>query len=398
MFNIFKKKTEEISRTTPGYEETERKTPITGVILLFVMFVAGAFFGWQAFDDLGRIPQEPESLSVCAYRYKSAVYLEKIVVRPFGSQQPFYYEYDSEECQFSAIEKEHNIAPLFEPRMPLEKELQSLQEKLSATENSLNEIRHQMERATGEYGVGLQEKQADMEKSLFPAELSAQSISSLRTQEADLSTKKSGLDSQISAIIVKIKKIDEQLKEAYKPVFKEQNKKLRWYEFKIFILQFIVIFPLFLLVFWNYLRLHRKNSPYAIIFTAMLAVVSLLFLRIILFWFWGLFLERVLGVLVEWFEKYEIIRTLLLYGGMILSFAVFGGAVYWLQRKVFDPRRVTIRRFRAKQCSHCQTSLDLSVFYCPNCGGQIKDKCEKCGQARFVGLPNCPYCGDKKAM
>ncbi len=395
MFNLFKRKTEEISRTTPGYEETERKTPITGVILLFVMFVAGAFFGWRALDDLGSIPQEPEPLSVCASRYEDSVYLEETAVRPFTTQ-PFYYEYDSDKCQFNALEKEHNIAPLFEPRMPLERELKPLQENLNATENSLNEIRYQLQRATGEYGIGLQEKQAYIEQPLFPTGASTQSISSLRTQEADLSAKKSGLDNQISAINAKIKKIDEQLKEAYKPVFKEQNKKLRWYEFKVFILQFIVIFPLFLLIFWGYLRLHRKNSPYAIIFTAMMAVVSLLFLRIILFWFWGLFLARVLEVLVEWFKKYEIIRTLILYGGMILSFAVFGGAVYWLQKKVFDPRRVALRRFRAKQCPHCQTNLDLSVFYCPNCGGQIKGKCEKCGQARFIGLPNCPHCGDKK--
>lgn len=403
MFNFFKKNQEEISRTTPGYEETERKTPITGVILLFMMFIAGMFFGWRALDDLGRIPQAPEPLSACASRYENqgylngdSVYLEESPVRPFN-YQPLYYEYDSGKCQFSALEKEYNIAHLFEPRMPLEKELKPFRENLNATENSLNEIRYQLQRATGEYGIGLQEKQAGIvEETLFPTGLFAQSISSLRTQEAEMSAKKSGLDNQISAINTKIKKIDEKLKEAYKPVFKEQNKRLRWYEFKVFILQFLVIFPFFLLVLRGCLRLHRKNSPYTIIFTAMLAVASLLFLRIILFWFWGLFLARILEVLIKWFDKYEIIRTLIFYGGMVLSFAIFGGAVYWLQKKVFDPRRVTIRRFRAKQCPHCQTNLDLTGFYCPNCGSQIKEKCEKCGQARFVGMPNCPNCGDKK--
>ena len=41
MFNFFKKNPEVISRTTPGYEEAERRTPTTGVILLILMFIAG---------------------------------------------------------------------------------------------------------------------------------------------------------------------------------------------------------------------------------------------------------------------------------------------------------------------------------------------------------------------
>ncbi|OGL87384.1 hypothetical protein A3I40_03800 [Candidatus Uhrbacteria bacterium RIFCSPLOWO2_02_FULL_48_12] len=92
----------------------------------------------------------------------------------------------------------------------------------------------------------------------------------------------------------------------------------------------------------------------------------------------------------------EIIRSLVFYLGMILSFVLFGGAVYYLQKRIFDPRRVAIRRFRLKQCPRCQTNLDLAISFCPQCGHQIKERCASCGQARFVELPACPHCGGRK--
>lgn len=395
MFNIFRKKPDEISRTTPGFEETERKTSKTGVVLLFIMFIAGAFFGWRALDDLGRIPAEPSPLSYCAYRYAPG-YLTESFVRPF-SPYPLYYPYDenSADCNFNGLEKEHGVPALIEKRMPLEKELSAIFKDLNSVESSLNQVRYEIQRATGEYGVGIQEQNAQIEKPVFPTEPTGQNILNLRQKEDDLLSRKSYFENEKQTVDAEIKTIDVKLTIAYEPVFEKQNRLLRIYEFKVFLLQFFSIIPFFILVFWLYLRSHRKNSPHAIIFTAMVAVASVLLLRVILFWFWGLFLERVLEVLIRWFNQYQIIRTLMFYGGMILSFALFGGAAYWLQKKIFDPRRVTLRRFRGKQCPHCQTNLDLAVFYCPNCGARIKERCAECGQARFVGLPNCPHCGHK---
>ncbi len=397
MFNILQRKTEEISRTTPGFEETERKTPVTGKILLLFMFVAGIYFGWRALDDLSKIPNKPEPLSSCSYCCQSENFANSdLGLNSFGSQYSYPYWGPSEECVFNQIEKDHNIPQLFEPRKKLEQELKPFSDNLNSVEGSLAGIRSRIGELTGEYSVGLQEKQSEIKEPLFPTGPSAEMIASLRVQEADLLKQKVDLDKKISAINKELEEIDNFLKEAYRPVFTEQNSENRWYEFKVFLLQFIFIIPFFFLVLWGYLRLHRKNSPYTIILTAMTAVASILVLRVILFWFWGLFLARVLEVIIKWFGHYQIFQTILFYVGMLLSFAIFGGAVYFLQKKIFDPRRVTIRRFRAKQCPHCQTNLDLSVFYCPNCGAQLKEKCLKCNQARFIGLPNCPYCGDKK--
>lgn len=394
MFRFFKKKTEEISRTTPGFEETERRTPKAGVILLLVMFVAALFFGWRALDDLGRIPNKPQQLSDCSYRYRKSVFLSESPVRPPKGAY-LYYEYgDSSQCGFSDLEKANPaIGELSLKRVPLEKELQKIYDDLNAATRSLEEARYQLERLTGEYSVGLEEKREALPEPVFPISGAKQSIAELREKEAQLSKQKTDLEAREKTLREQIKSIDNQLVEAYKPVLKEQNKRLRWYEFKVFLLQFIFTLPFFWLVFRWYAKLHKKDSPYTVISIAVLAVAGILLLRIVLFWFWGLFLERVLETILEWFRKYNIVRTILSYLGMLVSIGIFGGAVYWLQKRVFDPRRVTLRRFRAKQCPQCQASLDLAEMYCPNCGHHVREKCANCGEPRFVGLPHCPHCG-----
>jgi predicted RNA-binding Zn-ribbon protein involved in translation (DUF1610 family) len=406
MFNFLRKKPENISRTTPGFEESERKTPKAGTLLLIVMFIAGLFFGWRALDDLGSIPAKPSQLSSCAYTFRSA-YVAGPVVRPYEPPS-LYRDYgdprgesqylETSKCQLTSFEQSRGIEPLLEKRRPIEAELQKLRAKLAAIGNSLWDIAQQRERLTREYGVGLQEKQGNVEKPVFPTGTVASSLEGLLEQERVWAAQKSEVESQVRTLEAQLKPLDERLRTAYAAVFRDYNKALRWYEFKVFLLQLLFILPFFWLSFWGYLKLHRKSSPYTIIVTAILAVAAVLLLRIFLFWFWGLFLERVIEVIMEWFRSFQIVRTIIFYGGMLLSFAAFGGAVYFLQKKVFDPRRVAIRRFRAKQCPQCQTNLDLSVFFCPNCGHQLKEKCEKCGQARFVGMPSCPYCGTKKAM
>jgi len=404
MFNPFKKTTEEISRTTPGYEEAERRTPVTGVILLILMFIAGIYFGMYAMNDLSNIPSRPALLSSCAYRYQADNATGRAVVE---SKYPTYYEEDtvrslayedSADCiiRLSSFEEMGGVAALYQRRIAIEQQADPFVAEYVRVSNEVNAIRLEIERATGEYGVGLQEKQAEIAQPIFPVIPSQQSIVQLRQQEAPLVARMTILKQQVDTLRPSMDAIDKDLVSAYKPVFKAYNRAMRWYEFKVFLLQFLLIIPFFFLALRKYLELHRKNSPYTVITTTIVAVLGILLLKTILFWFWGLFLEEILRVLIEWFSMYDLLLSLLFYFGMFLSFAIFGGAVYFLQKKIFDPRRVAIRRFRAKQCPQCQTNLDLSAEYCPNCGVHIRTTCEKCGKERFVGMPFCPHCGDRK--
>ena len=170
MFNLFKKNQEEISRTTPGYEETERRTPKTGIILLILMFIAGIYFGLYAMDDLSNIPDRPKALSSCSYRYQTNTAGE----RPYENKLPTYYEEDlvrslayedSNNCaiRLSPLEEAGGVAALYQRRITIEQQIDPVVTEYIQLDNNLQSIRSQIERATGEYGVGLQEKQADLQ-------------------------------------------------------------------------------------------------------------------------------------------------------------------------------------------------------------------------------------------
>lgn len=402
MLKFWKKKEEEISRENPGFEEDERKMPKTGLLLLLVMVIAGIFFGWRALDDIARLPQAPEPLSYCSERFHGNTFLFGRITAPveppalYDEQYYVKYRDESTYCQFNALEKQAGVPVIFLERDVILKETKPARDALAEKNARLNEVRYQIERITREYGIGLEERSANIEQPIFPIGQTTPSLQALRSEEELLMREQIELENKLKSFDSRFKAIDDRLTAAYKPIVKAYNRQLRWYEFKVFLLQMLLSLPLFWIVFGLYLRLHRKNSPYTLIATAMVVVAAVLFLRVMLVWFWGLFLQSLLETLWEWIQRFRILQSLVFYGGMILSFAIFGGAVYYVQKKIFDPRRVAIRRFRQKQCPRCQTNLDLAGEFCPNCGYQLKKKCASCGNSRFSDLPVCPHCGAKE--
>lgn len=387
---------EVISRTEPGFEEGEHRTPWTGVVLLVVMFIAGLFFGWRALDDLARVPEQPPQLSYCSNRYEHPELYPSPVSYPADDlpyRPSLAYNGELEPiCIWSDLETTHGIPALEEQRRAI---IRSIRDENTTERQALVRAviaREQLER---QYDEKLQELQAGV-----PA--SSSEIQTLRGQLDDARNAenllRASVDRALDEALTKsqeLKAIDLQLAERYRAVFAEQNRRLRWYEFKVFLLQMLFMLPLFLLALRAYVRHLRRNSPYAIILTAVVAVAGVLLLRVILTWFWDLFLARLIEILWEWIQNFEILRSIVFYLGMVLSFVIFGGAVYYLQKRIFDPRRVAIRRFRQNQCPQCQTTLDLADAFCPNCGHHVRDRCPNCSQLRLRELPYCPHCGTK---
>jgi len=387
MFSFFKNKKEEvIDPARPGYEEGERKTPKAGYILLLAMFIASLFFGWRAIDDLKDVPTKPERLSSCAssyitYRWED--YWRDGYQNQYYRSYPvdYYSPYESKPaCVFSSFEKKYDIPEVFAKIDPIQEELNKLRQDLNNANSGLQKEEQQ-------YNLGLQEKQAGVPKTLFPVSPIQQNIESTRTQRQDLQNKISNLEA-------KLKPFTEKLKVLYKDVARDYRYAWRWYEFKVFLLEFLFVFPFFLFVFGIYRKMLAKNSPYTIIFTALVGVASVLALRVFLVWFWSLFLARVIETIWNFIQNFALLKSLVFYGGMLFSIFLFGGAVYLLQKRIFDPRRVAIRRLRQKQCPNCQTSLDLGVEYCPNCGRKLKENCSKCGKERWTDFRFCQHCGD----
>lgn len=388
MFPFSKNKKEEvIDPAHPGYEEGERKTPKAGYILLLAMFIASLFFGWRAIDDLKDVPTKPEKLSSCASGY--IIYNWEDYWRyDYRYSYPIDYNYGSygskPSCTFSSFEKKYGIPEIYARINPLQAELNKLRQ-------DLNSANFGLQREERQYDLGLQEKQAGVPKTLFPVPPIQQNIESLRIRQQEL-------QSQISRLEAELKPLVDKLKILYKDVMRDYRYAWRWYEFKVFLLEMIFVLPFFLFVFWMYRKMLAKNSPYTIIFTALIGVASVLALRVFFVWFWSLFLARIIQIIWEFMKEFALLKSIVFYGGMLLSIFLFGGAVYLLQKRIFDPRRVAIRRLRQKQCPNCQTSLDLGAVYCPNCGRKLKENCPKCAKERWTDFRFCQHCGEIRSQ
>ncbi len=167
------------------------------------------------------------------------------------------------------------------------------------------------------------------------------------------------------------------------------------YNFIVFLLRLLFVLPFFILSLRYYFKLHRKNSPNAIIVASILAAASALFMEIVI-----IFLYQILPT--EWLERlFKILREvvalkyIIYYFSAFLVIFIFGGTVYLIQKRVFDPRRVALRRLKDSKCANCSFPIDKSYDFCPKCGKPLKEKCSHCGNLRLKNLPHCPFCGKK---
>lgn len=391
---FFKKKTnEESDRVIEGYEEQEKKTPIAGYILLIFMFIAATFFGWRAIDDLRDVPSRPEPLSHCAGQFLTSEWEDlgrfqylahPVYEEAYPLKEPRAVEYKPQiepPCAYSSYETRYEIPALMEFRKNSNRQLQDTEIAIARLEQDINEYK--------QANLAPDDRIISVAGRFIAREELQRMLNEAQKKEIDIESTRDKLQKDI-------KSVDENLYAKYQELMAEYRKDWRWYEFKVFLLEIIFVLPFFYLVFRGYRKLLSKNSPYTIIFTALIGVSSILFLRVLIVWFWSLFLARLLQTIWNFIQNFALLKSLVFYGGMFLSIAVFGGAVYILQKRIFDPKRVALRRLRQKQCPNCQTSLDLAGDFCPNCGRKLKEKCSVCGKDRWIDFNHCQNCAIKK--
>lgn len=392
MFSFFKKSDQQAPAESPAHAElgdTEQKTPKAGYLLLIAMVIVSLFFGWRAIDDLQNVPQKPEILSYCSGqfmpyewedlgRYQDTRYAQPEYVYPPG----YPVKPRVTDCSFAQIEVKYGIPAAYERKKGFDLQLQNLQLELEKVTNSILDYERQ-------YNLGLQEKIAEEQRRLYPIGAIQRNLQPLRQQKAEL-------EIQIDSVRANLKPIEGELKGVYAKLLPEYRAEWRWYELKVFGLEALFVFPFFWIVFRIYRRLLYKKSPYTIIFTALLGVASILLIRIFIVWFWNLFLARIVQILWDYVQNFALLKSIFFYAGMGLSIVIFGGAVYLLQKHIFDPRRTALRALKHNKCPQCEFSLDIATEYCPNCGRHIKEKCPSCGNMRFVDFPSCPHCGNRK--
>ena len=363
------------------YEEvTEKKTSKLGNVVLIILAIFLLIIGQKVFSDVKGIPEEPVHPAFCTQTYSDVDLLR---------ESNF-----ARTCHFTETDRKFNVEKNFKD---VEQEINSiilLNKEINDIKNQINSNERELDRLLGRYDVGLQEIMVGEEPIIDKPVIKA-SVASLNEKIAslnqELAVKTLERDDKLNIIEPKLFV----LKSSYEQAMDYYNNKMAWFNFIVFLLKLAFVLPLFGLSLYYYFKLKKNNSPNTIIAASVLAASSLLFAQVVL-----IFLYEILPM--EWLirifrEIMEItaLKYIIYYGTAFLAIAIFGGIVYYIQKKVFDSKKVAIRRLKDNKCPNCSFSLIESYDFCPKCGRRLKAQCSNCGKMKIKDLPYCPFCGNR---
>ena len=435
MFKLKFRKKEKINQPTDEYEEiSEKKTSILGYALLIMLVIFLIIVGQRVFFDIQKIPQRPVPPTSIFYGYDISLdkeNLKNIISLPaeqnsniepvtnkeceIGAEcqvdqieeigappaapvldisKPLVEKFQLKTPKFNEIDKKFRIDKKFEAVKPTIESIISLNKEVSEIQNQITSKNNELRDLLIRYNVSLQEVIAK-EDSLMDKPSIKKSIIALDNEVNALKEKLSTKTLERDEKITQAEPLLADLRAVYKEAREYFKNKEAYYNLIVFLLKLLFVLPFFAVSLRYYFKLHRKNSPHAIIAASILIASSILFLQIALIFLYQIlpmeWLKRIFKILM----KVAALKYVIYYISTFLVIAIFGGIVYLIQKRVFDPKRVALRRLKENKCANCSFPVDRAFDFCPKCGWQLKEKCPICGNFRIKNLPHCPFCGKK---
>lgn len=360
-------------------EISEKKTSKLGYLILIALFFFLIIMGQTVFHDISTIPERPIYPTFCANSYSGR--LEYIRNKP--------------RCTFNEIDKKYELDTLISDLEPdvnkiiaYNNEIQSKNHQIGQNEANLNSLLR-------EYDISLQETIADEEALLDKPEIKNQ-IKSLWQSNENLRTHIDEITTSRDQIITQIKSTQDKLKNAYEKAQEEYTTNLSYYNLKVFSLKLLFILPIFVVFLYLYFKYKKKDSPYTIIISSVVYASTILFLQIVLVFLYLILPKKWFSRIFTFLMSVPALRYIVYYGAVLIVILILGGIVFYIQKKLYDPRKVALRHLKDSKCPNCSFNLELSETYCPKCRRQIKAKCQKCGNYRYIDLDFCPVCGNKE--
>lgn len=192
--------------------------------------------------------------------------------------------------------------------------------------------------------------------------------------------------------------------------FKEAKKSYTfWQPFKEYGHMLIFVLPLLLFFGFFYRRAKRRQlaqmayNPVVKIISAHIALI----LALPLLWYTLSLLYHVLPKtllkrLIEFLVEIGLI-SLLNYIAILLVVLVFGGLIYWIQKRTLKQKMAVKQSKNYKklvswsQCFECEYKIDYTKPFCPFCGVSLHEECASCGEETNVHERFCASCGEAKA-
>ena len=379
--------------TKETYAEIEEKrTSKLGYLILSVLFIFLLIAGQTIYHDIGLIPEQPIAPSYCANRYTSnleSLYPTNIELELSSFiERPYYYE---NHCTFSEIDRTYGIENMVKSLEPDLKIITQYDNEINKKKSKLRTKEWNMDDLLSQYDISLQETIANENVLMDKPEIRNQ-ITNLRTDIEKLNTEIQQIQNERNTVITSVKPQLEELKIAYDNANDDYKNKMVYYKIKVFILKLLFILPLFIAFLKYYLKYKKIDSPYTIIITPIFFATTILFLQIVLVLLYDIILQGLIDKILDILLSSSILRYVLYYLVVAIVILILGGIVYYIQKNIYDPKRVAIRSLRNNKCPNCSFDLTIAENFCPYCGREIKTKCPECNNQRYKDLKYCPYC------
>jgi len=223
--------------------------------------------------------------------------------------------------------------------------------------------------------------------------------------------------------IESVKKLKNYLQENNEQILKDVKSNDFWYEVKIWLLQLILILPVFLVsIFFYSIAVKRDRLITRFIFSH-LSVISWVFLFWLLFKFVYFLLPK--KFLFNVYNYLSSLHLLAIWNYIVtfLGIALFWWLIYISQivseklkksreerkraeeiakeerRKIEEEAqkfKFQVKRFESNKCISCEKELLNWAVYCSYCGEKQFEDCKKCWEKTPVVFDYCQKCGDKK--
>lgn len=357
-----------------GYRETsEKKTTILGYFLLFVMFIFLVIVGQSVFDDLSGLVERPERPTDCARQLVQ------------GDVENFFCNANLPDCgcDFSDLDQEYGIADLMEQRLePLT--------AIGALNQSIYKIDDEIIRLERQYELGLSERTAGLEP--VPEMPEVSTVEKQRAQLSELRAERAVLISDRDRLVSELESQLTNLETAYDAALDEYERELVIYKLIVFLLSLLFIVPVFIFALQKYLKAKRADSPYTIIFTAFMAAAAVLLLQVVLVFLFDVLPLEWLEEVLSFLAAIPFFRFVFYYALVAVVVALFGGIVFFIQRRIFNEKRVALRRLKKNECPRCTFTIHHRDKHCPSCGLTLREPCQTCGEYRSAHTKYCSHC------
>lgn len=374
-------------------EISEKRTSFLGYILLFIMVVFLIIVGQTIFSDLKDMVERPDAPSSCVSLLNTRI--NRTDYYESNSSGLSNLSYLQNDCNFGEIDKQFGLDTSYNTIKPKLNEIVNLNNQMNNLRQNIRQKENEANRLNSQYDISLQEKMAGEQNPVMDKGLLQSGIVNQQSVIADNQAQITKLTSQRDKIIAEITPSVTQMLDKLKQATDAYEREMAIYSLKVFGLKFIFIFPFFAFSLFYYLRLKKKNSSYTIIYTAIVTATSLLFVEIILIMLYEIIPRELIEKIFEFFRSMPFLRYILYYGSVFIVLGIFGGSVYYIQKRVYNPKNVAMRRLRDNKCPGCSFLINIYYNYCPKCGKQLKEKCPNCGDLKISDLPCCPNCGRK---